>query len=211
MCPILQIQRDQPLIGGSDMSYTVLLCGVGGQGTILAAHILAEVAGLSGKDVKVSEIHGMSQRGGAVTTVVVFGDEVHSMVSGIGCADAIVAFEMIEALRNISDLKLGGTLIASNEIIKPSSVLTGSFELNPNIQEELISKGAILVPAQANAREAGSVKASNVVLLGALAEELDFSEQNWIDAISAHVPQKTIDINLAAFEAGRTFAREHKE
>lgn len=192
------------------MSCTVLLCGVGGQGTILAAHILAEAASLSGKDVKVSEIHGMSQRGGAVETVVVFGEDVTSMVSGIGCADVIVSFEMIEALRHIDELRCGGVLIVNDEVIKPASVLTGAFELDPNTREELLDKNAVLVPAEANAREAGSAKASNVVLLGALSEELDLPEQNWIDAISKHVPQRTIDINIAAFEAGRAFAREHR-
>lgn len=193
------------------MSCTVLLCGVGGQGTILAAHILAQVAHLSGDDVKVSEIHGMSQRGGAVSTVVVFGDEVSSMVSGIGCADIIVSFEMIEALRNIDQLRSGGTLIVNDEVIKPASVLTGAFRLDGNMRDELIDKGAILVPAEECALEAGNAKASNVVILGALSRVLDFPEENWISAISDHVPQKTIDVNLRAFESGRNFAGQHKE
>ncbi len=193
------------------MSCTVLLCGVGGQGTILAAHILAQVAHLSGDDVKVSEIHGMSQRGGAVSTVVVFGDEVSSMVSGIGCADIIVSFEMIEALRNIDQLRSGGTLIVNDEVIKPASVLTGAFKLDGNMRDELIDKGAILVPAEECALEAGNAKASNVVILGALSRVLDFPEENWISAISDHVPQKTIDVNLRAFESGRNFAGQHKE
>lgn len=193
------------------MSCTVLLCGVGGQGTILAAHILAQVAHLSGDDVKVSEIHGMSQRGGAVSTVVVFGDEVSSMVSGIGCADIIVSFETIEALRNIDQLRSGGTLIVNDEVIKPASVLTGAFKLDGNMRDELIDKGAILVPAEECALEAGNAKASNVVILGALSRVLDFPEENWISAISDHVPQKTIDVNLRAFESGRNFAGQHKE
>ncbi len=193
------------------MSCTVLLCGVGGQGTILAAHILAQVAHLSGDDVKVSEIHGMSQRGGAVSTVVVFGDEVNSMVCGIGCADIIVSFEMIEALRNIDQLRSGGTLIVNDEVIKPASVLTGVFRLDGNMRDELLDKGAILVPAEACALEAGNAKASNVVILGALSRVLDFPEENWISAISDHVPQKTIDVNLSAFESGRSFTGQHKE
>ena len=193
------------------MSVTVLLCGVGGQGTILAAHILAEVASGSGMDVKVSEIHGMSQRGGAVTTVVVFGDEVNSMVSGIGCADIIVSFELIEALRNIDQLRSGGTLIVNDEIIKPASVLTGSFELDPNMRGELQEMGAILVPAEANAREAGNAKASNVVLLGCLSMNLPFDDRIWEDVIAHNVPPKTVDVNLAAFKAGRAFALEREE
>lgn len=193
------------------MSCTVLLCGVGGQGTILAAHILAQVAHLSGDDVKVSEIHGMSQRGGAVSTVVVFGGDVNSMVCGIGCADIIVSFEMIEALRNIDQLRSGGTLIVNDEVIKPASVLTGTFKLDGNMRDELLDKGAILVPAEECALEAGNAKASNVVILGALSRVLDFPEENWISAISDHVPQKTIDVNLRAFESGRNFAGQHKE
>ncbi len=192
------------------MSKTVLLCGVGGQGTILAAHILAEVAHSSGMDVKVSEIHGMSQRGGAVTTVVVFGEEVASMVSGIGCADVIVSFEMIEALRNIDQLKKGGTLIVNDEIIKPASVLTGAFKLEGDFASDLIDAGAILVPAEATAREAGNVKASNVVLLGCLSAELPFSEETWKEVIAKSVPPKTIDVNIEAFRAGRAFSLEHQ-
>lgn len=193
------------------MSCTVLLCGVGGQGTILAAHILAEVASSSGKDVKVSEIHGMSQRGGAVTTVVVFGDDVTSMVSGIGCADIVVSFEMIEALRNLDQLKADGVLIVNDEVIKPVSVLTGSFELDPSLRDELLDLGAILVPAEANAREAGNAKASNVVLLGCLSSTLPFPAEIWEEVIAKRVPPKTIDVNLAAFRAGRAFAQEREE
>lgn len=192
------------------MPCTVLLCGVGGQGTILAAHVLAEVAARSGVEVKVSEIHGMSQRGGAVTTVVVFGDRVHSMESGIGVASMIVSFEMIEALRNLDQLEAGGTLIVNDEIIKPASVLTGSFELDPSLRSELLDKGAILVPAEATAREAGNAKASNVVLLGCLSAKLPFAESTWEDAIAQSVPPRTVEANIAAFRAGRAFGHEHE-
>lgn len=188
------------------MSTTVLLCGVGGQGTILAAHILAEVAHRANCDVKVSEIHGMSQRGGAVDTVVTFGDEVASMVSGIGCADIIVSFEMIEALRSISDLKTGGTLIVSEEIIEPASVLTGSFKLEGDLSAELIDLNAMLVDAEEIAREAGNVKASNVVLLGCLSAKLPFEETIWHEVIKQSVPPKTVEVNSKAFSAGRAFA-----
>ena len=191
------------------MATTVLLCGVGGQGTILAAHILAQVAHASGADVKVSEIHGMSQRGGAVTTVVVFGDEVASMVSGPGCAAVIVAFEAIEALRNLDQLRLGGTLVVNDEVIKPASVLTGSFRLEGDIPGELADAGAILVPAEETARAAGNPKASNVVLLGCLSAELPFSVDTWQDVIAKSVPPKTVEVNAAAFLAGRAFAAEH--
>ena len=110
----------------SDQSvYTILLCGVGGQGTITAADLLARVATAAGKDCKVSEIHGMAQRGGAVTTVVRFGDDVATMVCDKGCADSVVSFEVVEALRNISFLKEGGSLVVNDDSIKPLPLLTG--------------------------------------------------------------------------------------
>ena len=183
----------------------ILLCGVGGQGTILAAHILADVALRSGTQVKVSEIHGMAQRGGAVSTMVALGADVKSMVIGQGEADIVVAFEELEALRNLSALKQGGSLIVNEEVIKPASVLTGKA----HIAEVLQGADALLVPAEATAREAGSSKAANVVLLGALSAFLGFSEDTWLESIRSHVPPKTIDINCAAFQAGRQFACEH--
>lgn len=188
---------------------TVLLCGVGGQGTILAAHVLADVALASGFDVKVSEIHGMAQRGGAVTTVVRYGDNVSSMVCDQGMADVIVSFEILEALRNIDSLKVGGSLIVNDEIIKPASVLTGKTILPSNARDMLLDFGAMIVPAEATAREAGNAKASNVVLLGALSATCDFPEEAWERSIASHVPEKTIDVNIAAFRAGRAFSQEH--
>lgn len=188
---------------------TIVLCGVGGQGTILAAHILAEAAISEGFDVKVSEIHGMAQRGGAVTTVVRFGSKVHSMISDKGMADAVVSFEMLEALRNLDQLKIGGTIIVNDEIIKPASVLTGKVEISPNIGDALGVLDPIIIPAENTAREAGNAKASNTVLLGALSSVCPFSEEAWEDAIRMHVPEKTIEVNLLAFRAGRAFTEEH--
>ena len=116
---------------------TVLLCGVGGQGTILAADLLARVALAAGRDVKVSEIHGMAQRGGAVTTVVRVGEEVHSMVSDLGCADIVMAFETTEALRNLPQLAEGGALIVNDETIKPLPVLTGRSSMPRDAKKRL--------------------------------------------------------------------------
>ena len=186
----------------------ILLCGVGGQGTILAAHILADVALRSGTQVKVSEIHGMAQRGGAVSTMVALGADVKSMVIGQGEADIVVAFEELEALRNLSALKQGGSLIVNEEVIKPASVLTGKAHIPAHTAEVLQGADALLVPAEATAREAGSSKAANVVLLGALSAFLGFSEDTWLESIRSHVPPKTIDIICAAFQAGRQFACE---
>lgn len=184
---------------------TVLLCGVGGQGTILAADLLAHAALAAGLDVKVSEIHGMAQRGGAVTTVVRFGDEVKSMVSDAGCVDVIVSFETTEALRNIHQLASGGSLIVNDEAIKPLPVLTGKGSMPARAREDLREAGALLVPAAELAREAGNVKSSNVALLGALSARLDFPAEAWKSTIESRVPQKTVAANLAAFEAGRAF------
>ena len=186
-----------------------VLCGVGGQGTILAAHVLAQVAIDGGFDVKVSEIHGMSQRGGSVSTVVTFGDDVHSMVCGDGCADVIVSFDMLEALRSRSLLKPSGVMVSNDSVIKPSSVLTGKRQLPANMRGDLMDAGAILVPAQSLAYEAGNPKTSNVVMLGAFSKALPFGEEAWKTVISDHVPPKTVEANLAAFELGRVFAGEH--
>ncbi len=206
MHAILPFQRNSEV---GDMAYRILLCGVGGQGTILAAHILADAATHIGWDAKVSEIHGMAQRGGSVTTVVTVGEEVTSMVSGVGEADMIVSFEMLEALRNIDQLKVGGLLIVNDEVIKPASVLTGKACMPPKMKEELLSKGALIVPAQATAKEAGNIKAANIVLLGALSSALDIPAEIWEEVIAQHVPEKTIELNINAFRAGRAFSVEH--
>lgn len=188
---------------------TVLLCGVGGQGTILAADLLAHAALDAGVSAKVSEIHGMAQRGGAVTTVVRFGQEVRSMVCDPGCADSVIAFETTEALRNLAFLKEGGYLLVADETIKPLPVLTGraSMPAHPRgtLQE---AAGATFIPAGDLATRAGSSKSVNVVLLGALSTRLPFSADSWEKVIASRVPAKTVEANLAAFHAGREFAQE---
>ena len=182
---------------------TVLLCGVGGQGTILAADLLARVALAAGRDVKVSEIHGMAQRGGAVTTVVRVGDEVHSMVSDLGAADIIVSFETTEALRNLPQLAAGGSLIVNDETIKPLPVLTGRAAMPSRAKARLTEAGAHIIEASRIAKQAGNAKCANVALLGALSATLDISENIWTEVIASRVPEKTIQANLAAFAAGR--------
>lgn len=187
---------------------TVLLCGVGGQGTILAADLLAHAAMAAGLDVKVSEIHGMAQRGGAVTTVVRFGDHVDSMVSDRGCADVVVSFETTEALRNQAQLRQGGALIVNDESIKPLPVLTGKAAMPARPRQDLEKLGALLVPADEIARKVGNVKTSNVVLLGALSARLGFPIEAWEDTVAHRVPPKTVEVNLEAFRAGRAFVTE---
>ena len=186
---------------------TVLLCGVGGQGTILAADLLAKTAIAAGCKVKLSEVHGMSQRGGAVTTVVRFGEDVSSMVTDLGCADYIIAFETTEALRNAPYLKEGGMLLVNDESIKPLPVLTGSASMPENARERLSELGAVLVPAGTIASGAGSSKSTNVVLLGALASGLGFDLSLWEEQIAKRVPPKTVDVNIEAFRAGAAAAQ----
>lgn len=181
---------------------TLLLCGVGGQGTILASDLLSRTIQAAGLDVKMSEIHGMAQRGGAVTTIVRFGNEVHSMVCDEGCADYLLSFETTEALRNIAFLKQGGTLLVNDESVKPQPVLTGRAQMPEKVHERLANYGAKLVPASRLAREAGSPKSANVVLLGALAATMPFPVQSWEEVIAAKVPPKTIEGNLRAFHLG---------
>lgn len=185
--------------------FTILLCGVGGQGTITAADLLARVATAAGKDCKISEIHGMSQRGGAVTTVVRFGDEVATMVCDEGDADNIVSFEQTEALRNLSYLKTDGVLVVNDEAIKPLPVLTGRASMPASARERLVAEGATMIPATEIARNAGTVKCANVVLLGALAPTLPFDMDLWEGVIAANVPPKTVDINIDAFRRGAAY------
>lgn len=188
---------------------TVLLCGVGGQGALLAADILARCAMTCGQEAKLSEIHGMAQRGGAVTTVVRFGESVSSMVADLGSVDYLVSFETTEALRNISYVREGGVQIVSDESIKPLPVLTGRLAMPAKARKRLKDAGATVIPAELLAKQAGSIKAVNVVLLGALSTYLPFPEDVWIDTIAQRVPAKFKDVNIAAFRAARAWmARE---
>ncbi|EJU32703.1 indolepyruvate oxidoreductase subunit beta [Slackia sp. CM382] len=192
----------------SDSAKTILLCGVGGQGTILAADLLARAAIASGDDVKLSEIHGMAQRGGAVTTVVRVGRAVGTMVADIGDADFLISFETTEALRNIAYLKQDGIAIVSDETIKPLTALTGRVPMPRGARKTLSGFGALVTPAELFARQAGSVKSVNVVLLGVLSTFLDYDEAVWLDVIRGRVPERFVDMNLKAFSLGRSFARD---
>ena len=185
---------------------TVLLCGVGGQGTILAADLLARAALAAGYQVKVSEIHGMAQRGGAVTTVVRYGSDVATMVADIGDADCIVSFETTEALRNIAFLKDGGYLLVADETIKPLPVACGRASMPADAKAKLASWDAVLIPAHDLAVEAGNAKCENVAILGALEARVGFGADIWKKVIEGRVPPKTVDANLKAFDLGFEFA-----
>ena len=185
---------------------TILLCGVGGQGTILAADLLARAALAAGRKVKVSEIHGMAQRGGAVTTVVRFGDSVSTMVADAGAVDYLVSFETTEALRNIAFLKDGGYLLVADETIKPLPVACGRAAMPANTSKKLADAHAVLIPARDLAEEAGNAKCENVTILGALESQLGFGRDLWHDVIAGRVPPKTVEANQRAFDLGLEFA-----
>ena len=193
-----------------DGAKTILLCGVGGQGTILAADLLARAALKAGYQVKVSEIHGMAQRGGAVTTVVRFGDDVSTMVADTGSVDCLVSFETTEALRNISFLREGGYLLVADETIKRLPVACGRASMPHDAKGKLREANAVLIPARDLAVQAGNAKCENVAILGALEPELGFGDDVWRDVIQGRVPQKTIEANCKAYELGAEFARGQK-
>jgi indolepyruvate ferredoxin oxidoreductase beta subunit len=182
---------------------SVLLVGVGGQGTILAGDVLAKVAAASGLDVKLSEVHGMSQRGGSVDTMVRFGERVHSPVVSRGEVDHLVAFEIIEAARWLPYLRPQARLLVDRRTIAPLPVLTGAFPPTVGLEAALAEEGAVFNDAEPLACRAGSPRSANVVLLGALSAGLPFALDTWREVIANRVPPKTVDANLAAFELGR--------
>jgi indolepyruvate ferredoxin oxidoreductase beta subunit len=181
---------------------SVVLAGVGGQGTILAGDVLARVAVAEGHDVKLSEVHGMAQRGGSVDTVVRFGDCVYSPVLDSGTADHLIAFEIIEAARALRFLRPGGHLIVNKRMVAPLPVLIGDLPEPSGLEVALSSEGAIFLDAEALACEAGSPRSANIVLLGAASYALPFSAETWQRVIEGRVPPKTVEGNLQAFRLG---------
>jgi len=187
------------------LPFGVFITGVGGQGILLASEILSDVALAAGKDVKKSEVHGMAQRGGTVVCAVRFGEKVYSPVIAEAEADVILSFEMMETLRNIKFASPNAKIIASKRKIPPAAVSMGETTYPDDIEDRIKTKypDALLIDAQKIAIEAGSVKADNVVLLGALSNHLPFSDDIWEKAIAGRVPPKTIDINMKAFALGK--------
>ena len=179
----------------------VFICGVGGQGILLASEILADMALAKGLDAKKSEVHGMAQRGGSVVSHVRFGEAVHSPVIAEGEADILASFEKMEALRWIQFVKPGGKVIVNSQEIVPSGTDTYPPDINRKISERV--PDAMFVDALTLAKEAGHLRAVNIVMLGAFSTFLEFTEDEWKAAIEARVPKKTIETNLKAFELGR--------
>ena len=185
------------------MTKNIMIVGVGGQGTLLASRILGNTVIGEGYDVKLSEVHGMSQRGGSVVTYVKYGEEVYSPIIGEGEADIILAFEMLEAYRALPYLKKGGVMIANTQKISPMPVITGAMQYPENIEEKLAEKiNLVKVDALDKAKEAGNIKAVNVVLIGVMAKNTDISYDKWVETIKTTVPEKFLDANLKAFDLG---------
>jgi indolepyruvate ferredoxin oxidoreductase beta subunit len=184
---------------------SILLAGVGGQGIILASDIMAEVFLEGGFDVKKSEIHGMAQRGGSVTSHVRVGRKVYSPIIKQGDADILLAFEELEALRWINHVRSDGVVILNDHKINPPAVNLGQM-VYPRKIEEIIGRhfgNLHVVPGTRLAREAGDVRAANVVLLGALSCLFDLNEELWMDGILRHLPEKVHSMNRKAFMMGR--------
>ena len=182
----------------------ILIIGVGGQGTLLASKIIADVAIALGYDVKVSEIHGMAQRGGSVVSQVRYGENVYSPIISKGEADFILAFEKLEAARWLDYLKPEGLIIINDERVDPLPVLSGAVEYPENIINQIkeIAANTIVVNAGDIARKAGNIKTANVVLVGVLSQAIKLPEAEMIDAIKKSVPAKALEHNLQAFKAG---------
>jgi len=187
-----------------NMVKSILLVGVGGQGTILMSKILSEGLIRQGYDVKMCEIHGMAQRGGSVTTQIKYGDKVYSTSINKGEADVLVAFEKVEAARYLSYLKKGGTLIMNDLEIYSLPVLIGAATYPQNIEESLLKKvsSSILVNANQIAKNLGNEKAQNIVLLGKLVKTLGLDYINWEDIICEFIPQKLHELNINAYRYG---------
>lgn len=182
----------------------IMIVGVGGQGTLLASKLLGKAFVEKGFDVKVSEVHGMSQRGGSVVTYVRYGEKVYSPVIDKGEADIIISFEQLESARWLGFLKPDGVLISNTQKIDPMPVITGAATYPDDILQSIRQKdiNIIEVDALGLAKKAGSPKVTNVVLLGVAAHFLGFDKPTWIDVISSTVPPKTVEINKRAFENG---------
>lgn len=183
----------------------IMIVGVGGQGSLLASKMLGSLLLAEGYDVKVSEVHGMSQRGGSVVTYVRYGDKVASPVIDEGEADYIVSFELMEAARWLPFLKEDGRIVTNIQQIDPMPVITGAAEYPEDLVEKLNASGAKVdaLDCVKLAEEAGSVKAVNLVLMGRLSHYFDLPEEAWMKALEANVPEKFLELNKKAFALGR--------
>ncbi len=182
----------------------IILTGVGGQGILMASEIISEAAAQMGYDVKKSEIHGMSQRGGSVNSHVRFGERVYSPLVMKGDCDLLLAFEKLEALRMAGFVKEGGAIIVNDQQINPSTVISGAATYPENIEGILSARfdSVTFMDALKIAEEAGNPRTANTALLGAASKSLNIPIEVWEDAITRRVPKRAIDVNLKAFHMG---------
>lgn len=183
----------------------VMIVGVGGQGSLLASKLLGRLLLDAGYDVKVSEVHGMSQRGGSVVTYVRYGDRVNSPIIDEGEADYIVSFELLEAARWLSYLREDGQIVTNTQQIDPMPVITGAAVYPENLVQSMKDSGAKVdaIDCLSLAEKAGSSKAVNIVLMGRLSHYFDLPEEAWMKAMEAIVPPRFLEMNKAAFELGK--------
>ena len=181
----------------------IMIVGVGGQGTLLTSRILGNLAIHTGFDVKLSEVHGMAQRGGSVVTFVRYGEQVAEPIVEEGCADVLIAFERLEALRYLHFLKKDGVVIVNDWRIDPITVVTGAAQYPEGILDTLkAARKTVAVKATEKSMEMGAPKAFNVVVLGAAARYVGFEKEDWLKVIEQTVPPKTVEVNRRAFEEG---------
>lgn len=187
------------------MTKNIMIVGVGGQGSLLASKMLGQLLLSQGYDVKVSEVHGMSQRGGSVVTYVRYGEKVYSPIIDKGTADFIISFEKLEAARWVPYLKKGGKIIMSTQEIDPMPVIIGAAQYPENLVEKMKEAGADVdaIDALDLAMQAGSSKAVNLVLMGRLSKYFDATQEAWMEALEACVPAKFLELNKKAFSLGR--------
>ena len=187
------------------MNKNIMIVGVGGQGALLASKTLGQVLLDAGYDIKVSEVHGMSQRGGSVVTYVRYGDKVYSPIIDKGEADFIVSFELLEAARYTEYLKKDGKIVVNTQQIDPMPVITGAAEYPADLVGKMQNAGIEVdaLDCLSLAEQAGTAKAVNIVLLGRLSKYMDFSEESWLKAIEKLVKPAFLEINKKAFLLGR--------
>ena len=184
----------------------IMIVGVGGQGTLLTSRILGSIMLTAGYDVKLSEVHGMAQRGGSVVTFVRYGEKVAEPIVEEGQADVLIAFERLEAMRYVQYLKEDGVLIVNDQRIDPMPVVTGAAQYPENIIENLSKKYKVYsIDAQSEALKMGNPKVFNIIVLGMAAKHMNFTKEEWLDVIEKTVPPKTSDINKQAFIKGFDF------
>ena len=185
------------------MTKNIMIVGVGGQGTLLTSRILGGITLDAGYDVKLSEVHGMAQRGGSVVTFVRYGEKVAEPIVEEGQADVLIAFERLEALRYAHFLKKDGVLIINDQRMDPITVVTGAAQYPEHILEDLKKEHTVYaIDAMGEAKKLGNARVFNVIVLGMAAKHMDFSKEAWIQVMEKTVPQKTAEINQKAFLAG---------